>query len=556
MQYRNNKARVCAGVTLVEMIIAVAIMVIVFTAITPLFRGILNSWDSKAGAAETVQNGRVLIDHLNRNISKAVRITDVSDSAVTTGYIEFEDNDGNTLRYDIASSYVEFGVVGDLSDLAGPVSTLQFTCYDACDLDTPITEVNDIRCVEVQTTLTNPAPLGEDRTFTTTVYLRVNDSNGTGGGDVVCDLEDLSKGTPFEFEALIAATPALAQIDSTHYLLSYAGGADKDQGWASVLTVNTGTWEITEGTPLLVDADKLKTPALIQVNSTHYLCAYSGDGDLGTAVILTVDTGEITKGTPLVFDDAKGKTPALAQIDSTHYLCAYAGDGDDGTAVVLTVDTGTWEITAGTAMEFDGVKGKTPALAQIDATHFLCAYGGDGDIGTAVVLTVDTDAGTVTKETLSPFVFSIVKAKTPKLAQINSTHYLCVYDENGLGHAVVLIVNTGTWVITEGTHLIYDSVEGKTPALAQIDSTNYLCAYDGGTGADGCAVVLTVDTDTWNVTKGTVFVFDSTLGETPWLAQIDDCDYLCAYEGEGSGGYAVVLKFASSGGGGGGEILP
>jgi len=133
-----------AGVTLVEMIIAVALIVIVFTAITPLFRGILNSWDSKAGAAETVQNGRVLIDHLNHNLSKAVQISAVSDSAETDGYIEFEDNDGNTLRYDIASSYVEFGVVGDLSDLAGPVSTLQFTCYDACDFNTPITEVNDI----------------------------------------------------------------------------------------------------------------------------------------------------------------------------------------------------------------------------------------------------------------------------------------------------------------------------------------------------------------------------------------------------------------------------
>jgi len=182
MQYRNNKARVCAGVTLVEMIIAVAIIVIVFTAITPLFRGILNSWDSKAGAAETVQNGRVLIDHLKYNLSKAVQITAVSDSNVTTGYIEFEDNDGNTLRYDVASSYVEFGVVGDLNDLAGPVSTLQFTCYDACDFNTAITDGNDIRFVQVQTTLTNSAPLGADRTFTTSVYLRTNWETGSGSG--------------------------------------------------------------------------------------------------------------------------------------------------------------------------------------------------------------------------------------------------------------------------------------------------------------------------------------------------------------------------------------
>jgi hypothetical protein len=162
------------------MVIALAIMVIIFAAIVPQFGVIRGSWDSKAGAAEAVQNGRVLIDHLNRNLSKAVKVTAVSGSAVTNGYIEFEDNDSNTLRYDInsTSNYVEFGAVGELSDLAGPVSQLQFTCYDACDLDTAITDVNDIRSVKVETTLTNPATLGQDKTFIAQAYLRTN----AGGG--------------------------------------------------------------------------------------------------------------------------------------------------------------------------------------------------------------------------------------------------------------------------------------------------------------------------------------------------------------------------------------
>ena len=921
MQYRNNKIRVCAGVTLVEMIIAVAIMVIVFTAITPLFRGILNSWDSKAGAAETVQNGRVLIDHLKHNLSKAVRITDVSDSNVTTGYIEFEDNDGNTLRYDIAANYVEFGVVGDLNDLAGPVSTLQFTCYDANDFNTAITDGNDIRLVQVQTTLTNPAPLGADRTFTAQVYLRTNwetgsgtdlvgwwkldetsgltavdssgnsndgtltgtgltwvtgyidgalefaggtvdhsyvdadavtgltcdevtvvwwmkspvsvqpaaplvtlvgsnndydleinadgelvlyrcnspgceplagptnqsvadntwhhvgytlsksgnsckiyydgepvssdsfsdsesinsirmgyrtvfqwawykgvlddvriyncalsaaevaqlanilryrefteakaasdtasitistpdtnegdlliaavatdgdtslsladpggwteiyvddngtettlgvwwklagasepgthefdwtgdeqaygwmmrvtghdasgpiddsapdgessstptspavtttvsdalilrlgafddgditeddpglsdhtaitmDKSGTGGGGG-CDLADRSKGPPCEFEGIIAAYPALSQIDPNHYLLSYAGGANKDYGWASVLTVNTGTWVITEGTPELIDDAKLKIPALARIDSTHHLLAY---GEVGTAVILTVNTETwlITKETPCVFGIAKGKTPALAQIDPTHFLLAY-DENNTGTAVVLTVDTDAGTVTKETPfLEFSLVKGKNPALAQIDATRYLLAYE-DNNLGHAVVLTVNTGNWVITQG--EHCVYDGVKGLAPDLAQINSTHYLCAYSNtNGHGIAVVLTVNGET--VTDETPYTYDTTEGKTPALAQIDSTNYLCAYDGGTGADGCAVVLTVD-GAWGITKGTPFVYDSVLGETPALAQIDDCDYLCAYEGEGSDGYAVVLKFASSGGGGEGVV--
>ena len=204
MRYRNNKAGVCAGLTLVEMVIALAIMAIIIAVIVPQFGVIRGSWDSKAGIAETLQNGRVLIDHLNRNLSKAVRITAVSDSAVTSGYIEFEDNDGNTLRYDVpANKYVEFGVVGDLSDLAGPVSQLQFTCYDACDLNTPITDVDSIRSVKVQTTLLNPATLGQDKTFTAWAYLRtksgpapVNFGNQNEEAEELRNVADIQIATP------------------------------------------------------------------------------------------------------------------------------------------------------------------------------------------------------------------------------------------------------------------------------------------------------------------------------------------------------------------------
>ncbi|NQT02346.1 MAG: hypothetical protein HQ580_10000 [Planctomycetes bacterium] len=179
MRYRNNKTRLTRALTLVEMVIAMTIMAIIFAAILPQFRAIQNSWSSKQAAAETLQNSRVLMDHLNYNLSKAVRITAVSGPAQTNGYIEFEDNDENIFRYDIAANnYVEFGDVEALYDLAGPVSQLLFTCYDGNDFDTAITDVNDIRFIKVQTILTNPAAIGQDKTFTTYAYLRVNSSGG------------------------------------------------------------------------------------------------------------------------------------------------------------------------------------------------------------------------------------------------------------------------------------------------------------------------------------------------------------------------------------------
>lgn len=182
MQYRNRKFRKCPALTILEVVIALAIITIIFAAVLPQFRAIKNGWDSRREGAEVIQNGRVLIDHISRNLAKAVRINDVSEAAETDGFIEFQDNDGNNWRYDVNSttSFVEFGLAdGVLYDLAGPVNDLQFTCYDACDLDTPLdittADINDVRYVEVQTTLINSLSADRNRIFAAAAYLRTND---------------------------------------------------------------------------------------------------------------------------------------------------------------------------------------------------------------------------------------------------------------------------------------------------------------------------------------------------------------------------------------------
>jgi type II secretory pathway pseudopilin PulG len=162
MSRANVKSCSRPAVTLMELVIAMAMIGIIFAAILPQFALIRNSWDVKQGTSEALQNGRVLMDHISRNLSKAVRITAVTEFSDTEGHIEYEDNDGNIMKYDYVASgnyYVKFGPQpGTLSDLAGPVSSLKFTCYDACDLD------DDDRLLRIQTTsglsrLTPPLPI-------------------------------------------------------------------------------------------------------------------------------------------------------------------------------------------------------------------------------------------------------------------------------------------------------------------------------------------------------------------------------------------------------------
>ena len=170
VQLNNRKA-----MTLMEMVIALAILMVVFAAVLPQFRLVNSSWDARQASAETVQNARVFVDYLNRTLASAVKITDVSSSSDTEGYIEFEDAEGTIYRCDLASNdYIEFGQTGDLSELAGPVSSLKFYCYSLSDMDTPTTTVEDIRYVRVEAVFTNDSNTGRSQTYSAAAFLQAN----------------------------------------------------------------------------------------------------------------------------------------------------------------------------------------------------------------------------------------------------------------------------------------------------------------------------------------------------------------------------------------------
>jgi carbohydrate-binding DOMON domain-containing protein len=94
----------------------------------------------------------------------------------------------------------------------------------------------------------------------------------------------------------------------------------------------------------------------------------------------------------------------------------------------------------------------------------------------------------------------------------------------------------------------FDTADGTWPALAQIDSDRFLCSYTG-TGSDGWAVVLDVNTSAWTISKETPYEFDISNGQYPALVKIydgscaDDWRHLCAYTGPGTDGWSVVLNY-------------
>ncbi|MCK4998945.1 MAG: type II secretion system protein [Anaerohalosphaera sp.] len=531
----SSKNRVYSGLTLTEMVIALAIVGFIFAAVLPQFLLATKSWDGRAGDAEAMQNGRVLMSHINANLSQAKKITAVSASGVTNGYIEFEDAVGSVFRYEIGpDGYVRFGEVGSVADLAGPVSQLQFTCYGLADMDNATVDVSVIRVIKVDTVFVNAAEAREDMSFSAEVFIQV----GSGGSS------GLTKESTLEFDTSYGKYPAIAEVGAGYFLCAYRGnGGD---GWAKLLYVNDATWDISVRAAYEFDKKNCSYPALVQIDQSHYLCAYTGDKNDGWAVILTVNvgSGSISKGTAYEFDKKNGETPALARIDDEHYLCAYEGNKDDGWAVVLSVNVGSGTISKGTAFEFDKKKGKDPILSPIDNEHYLCAYEGDKDDGWAVVLSVNAGSGSISKGT--SFEFDSSNGETPSLAKIDNEHYVCAYEGNSDdGWATVLMVNPSTWRVSRGLKYEFDATKGKIPVLTQIDDGRYLCMYVGDRD-DGWAKILTVNSGTWGVGEGSSLEYDTIKGKYPALSQIDEDHWLCVYTGDKDDGWAAVI---SNGGG-------
>jgi hypothetical protein len=167
------------GLTLIEMVISMALIVIVFGALLPQFRVMFRSLDLRQASAETLQNSRVFSNDIEQLLAQAVSITAVSASSNNSGYIEFVGSDGNAYRCDCSSNYIRFGLTGQQQIMAGPVSSLKFTCYAYSDLNTPTTTPSSIDYIKVDTTFTDSTGHNLNETVSANVLMPRDSVSGS-----------------------------------------------------------------------------------------------------------------------------------------------------------------------------------------------------------------------------------------------------------------------------------------------------------------------------------------------------------------------------------------
>ena len=324
--------------TLLELVLAMVMITIVFAAVVPQFSAISHNWDLKQGSAEALQNGRVLMDHISRNLSRAKRITSVSASSVTNGYIQFVDYNDFNDRYDVAAadSYVEYGVVGSLSDLAGPVNSFKFTCYDAnTTLLSPVTDTNLIRLVKVDTTVDNSASHSQDKIFTTWVYLRT----GANASPTISITQPTDGNSSFTAPASITISATASDSDGTVSQVDFYQGATL-LGTDTVLPYNytwgsvaAGSYSLTAKATDNDGAATTSTVVHITVKSGANLRAQYKAGE-------TASSTQNMKPYVKVFNDG-ATTIALTDITVRYWFTSEATGGDVFTCDYADVGTGT-----------------------------------------------------------------------------------------------------------------------------------------------------------------------------------------------------------------------
>jgi len=142
---------------------------------------------------------------------------------------------------------------------------------------------------------------------------------------------------------------------------------------------------------LTTDSVKGTTPDIIQIAGDVYALAYAGDDDDGwlKTVNITSD-GQIGDSVldSLEFDPVKGKTADVIPIEDDVYAVAYSGDGDDGILITVSIQPdGQIGGSALYLLEYDPTKGKTPALIHVSGSVYALAYATDDDEG--ILLTIE-----------------------------------------------------------------------------------------------------------------------------------------------------------------------
>ncbi len=144
------------GFTLIELVIVISVVGIISVIIGSMLLGTIKAWTFKFNRNDILWDGRLAINRITREI-RAVRDT-ASVTTASAAQFRFIDTNNVDITYSLSSTNLNRTENGTANLLAGNVSSLAFTYYDANENTIAIPSVSpsatNIRRVRINLTLT------------------------------------------------------------------------------------------------------------------------------------------------------------------------------------------------------------------------------------------------------------------------------------------------------------------------------------------------------------------------------------------------------------------
>jgi len=255
------------------------------------------------------------------------------------------------------------------------------------------------------------------------------------------------------------------------------------------------------GSPVEFDIVSGEKNKAIRVSDTRVLNVWQGSASSGWAQAFDVSGDTIVPlSSAYNFDGASSSNFGLAQIDSTRFLCTYSGSTGDGIATVLAVDAGSGAVTEpGSPFTFDAGSVLANTLVAVgNGTHFM-DFWSNGSNALAQCFFVNTTTWAVTA------IGSSVSFNTPSVflnASIAGVgaNFVVIYQGAGLLAAQAFALNLSTYVVTlVGTPLAGTSVGNDLTAVGYGDGYNFVAFYSKNVG-DGYVQMINMNASTFNMT--------------------------------------------------------
>lgn len=161
------------GISLLEMMVATAMMATLMSSIVVVMRTGYATWNAQEGDIDALENGYGVLRHFVQQVRQADAVTVISAPSDTTGNLSFTTPTAVVRSWSHNGGpeevYFNNGTSNQL--LAKNIDSLTFTAYEA-DGVTPTTVLDDIQVVQCAVQVTLPQGAGVPRTLSCRAWIR------------------------------------------------------------------------------------------------------------------------------------------------------------------------------------------------------------------------------------------------------------------------------------------------------------------------------------------------------------------------------------------------